>query len=252
MSRSDLPLERLVDSARGMTPNWNEVLLRVDRERHARRPLNRRVLALVALALVLLVVGPAVALNQEIGREPSDEPASPPTTIQFADAKRAPKGTFASMDDGAPAGMESRVLAGEARSVPVKAGGRTETLLLAPTKKGGFCLSWSDSGGCWADRAEYVRKGILIGATYGGSPTTTTRLTGAVIAPGTYSVDVIYEDGDRDTVNLVWVSEPINAGFFAHRVPADKRLPGHRVTALVARDREGREIAREDAGQYDD
>jgi hypothetical protein len=47
-------------------------------------------------------------------------------------------------------------------------------------------------------------------------------------------------------VPLVWVSPPIDAGFFLYEVPARHRERGHWVRLLVLEDAHGRELARAD------
>ena len=210
-------------------------------------PLNRRTIPLVAAAVVFGSAGSAMALNGRLGSSPaSSEPAAPPTWVTFSEVEPAPRGTLDGMDDGAPAGMESGVIADQARRIMEVelADGQTDVLFVAPTRKGGFCLAWSHQGGCWADRTLYERKRLLIGGGHSGSPRMATRVTGEVIAPGTHSVDVVYEDGAKETVRLVWVSEPINAGFFSHNVPAERRESGRRPVAVIARGGSGKEIAR--------
>ena len=107
-----------------------------------------------------------------------------------------------------------------------------------------------DSGGCAADRAEYERRGLLIGATWSvsggaGGPEAVTRVNGWVLAPSAERLEIEYEDGARHEIRLVWVSEPIDAGFFYHSIPAARRAPGRRAVAVVAGDGEGDVVARE-------
>ena len=240
MSHSQLELDRLVEDARSRKPDWGEVLRRADRptEASAWSHKARRwgAFALAAAAL-LLVVSPAIGFDRPVISFFTSDPAPEPVRVAFAQ-----------LDQGAPSGMESHVDGGQARRVTsVTVDGQVHDLWVAPTAKGGFCLTWEGlTGGCWADRRMYERSGTLIGGTWMGSPSTTKYVAGQVIAPGTRSVDVLYEDGERDTVDLFWVSAPIDAGFFLFEVPVGNRQVGQRAVALVARDADGRVIARED------
>jgi hypothetical protein len=58
-------------------------------------------------------------------------------------------------------------------------------------------------------------------------------------------LQILYEDGRRDDVRLVWVSPPIDAGFFLFETPSEHRRVGHRAKALVALDDEGKEVGRQ-------
>jgi len=49
-------------------------------------------------------------------------------------------------------------------------------------------------------------------------------------------VDVLYEDGARAAIPFVWVSRPIEAGFYAFEVPTDRRQPGRLAGALLGLD----------------
>src|SRR5207244_615947 len=114
--------------------NWQEVLRRVERTGRRRRA---GLLAGLALAAVL-IVPTALALHG--------------TIIDFFTAEPAPSRTvleFAQLDVGAPAGMETGVISQQARVILRRRlhNGRTLTLSVAPTRKGGFCMSWGQRGG---------------------------------------------------------------------------------------------------------
>jgi hypothetical protein len=218
----------------------------VEREASAtarrRRRVPRRRWFLIAAAVVLaaLVAAPALGLRHEFINFFESKPAPEPVRLQFA-----------RMDVGAPPGMETNVIAGETRRVmSARIDGKEHVLYVAPTPEGGFCLEWTDaSGGCWADRSEYERKRMLIGGTWSlaqsGPVEYVPNVSGEVIAPGTDRVQVEYQDGTADDVHLVWVSKPIDAGFFFFEVPKDHRVAGHAAIGLVARNADGDAIARE-------
>jgi len=56
-------------------------------------------------------------------------------------------------------------------------------------------------------------------------------------------LEIRFEDGSEDSIAVTWVSAPVDAGFYLYEVPAAHAGPGHRPTALVGIDREGREVA---------
>lgn len=210
-------------------------------ERPAPRRRGRWLAAAAAVVAGASIAAPALGLHREL--------------VDFFRSERAPEPIrlqFASLDVGAPPGMESEVISGETRRVTTARSDRgTHVLWVAPTRKGGFCYLWTkDSGGCAADRAEYERRGILVGVTWaaagGGGREAVTHVNGWVLDPSAERLEVEYEGGDRDEVRLVWVSEPIDAGFFYHSIPAGRRDPGRRAVAVVALDADGGVVHREE------
>ena len=59
------------------------------------------------------------------------------------------------------------------------------------------------------------------------------------------SVEVQFEDGSSVTIPVVWVSAPIDAGFFGYEVPAAHLRVGARPTLLILRDANGTELRRD-------
>jgi hypothetical protein len=59
------------------------------------------------------------------------------------------------------------------------------------------------------------------------------------------SVEVQFEDGSSVAVPVVWVSAPIDAGFFGYEVPAAHLRVGARPILLVLRDADGKELRRD-------
>jgi hypothetical protein len=55
----------------------------------------------------------------------------------------------------------------------------------------------------------------------------------------------MYADGEEAEIPVVWVSPPIDAGFFLFWVPDGRRTAGRHVTALTAEDADGRVLARQ-------
>jgi hypothetical protein len=54
-----------------------------------------------------------------------------------------------------------------------------------------------------------------------------------------------YADGEESAIPVVWVSPPIDAGFFIFWVPAEHQSLGRHAVALVAEDADGKAVARE-------
>jgi hypothetical protein len=58
------------------------------------------------------------------------------------------------------------------------------------------------------------------------------------------TVEIQYQDGEVAETSVVWVSAPIDAGFFIYEVPERHWGAGHRPSILVLEDAEGHELAR--------
>jgi hypothetical protein len=193
------------------------------------------VLALVLILLVLLV-SVAVAFGLRIVVFGQAQKA-PPTSREFK--------VFADMDVGAPPGMESSVIPNETRKVATFG---DKTLWVAPTREGGFCaILIPGGGGC-------DRLGTFpLTVTYSGgvpgpfSPSNPVvgEISGSVNARWSVALEIRFQDGDVIKPQLVWVSQPINAGFFVQPIPAEHRQPGHLISAVVALDRDGKLVASE-------
>jgi hypothetical protein len=145
---------------------------------------------------------------------------------------------FATLDQGAPAGMATGVVPGETRKVGTIGGA---TLWVAPTRDGGFCILVGGGGGC--DRTGTVPLNVTLSATSppaGASPMTTpanefaTAVSGYVNGRWADALELRFEDGTTERPPLVWVSKPIDAGFFHVRTTASQRRPGHVLVAAVA------------------
>ena len=65
-------------------------------------------------------------------------------------------------------------------------------------------------------------------------------LYGSLGVRGATHVELLYKNRAPIGAEVVWVSDPINAGFFAVGVPTCPKVRG-----VVARDAEGRELRRE-------
>ena len=159
----------------------------------------------------------------------------------------------------APPGMDPHVLAGETRRIATFRNGRHWSVLyVAPTKNGGFCDSFTHLfGGC-----RQVRKlppggpppqpgevnPYAIG-NYGeareeGSTFVSALLAGDLLLPPGTALRVEFADGAAAEIPVIFVSPPIDAGFYFYPVPAEHVRLGHEATFLTARDADGHVVAR--------
>jgi hypothetical protein len=203
-----------------------------------------------AIALAALVVAPALGLHRQF--------------VDFWDSESAPdrvETSFADLDIGAPPGMAPGVIADQARRVLRRrvSDRHIVTIWAAPTKAGGFCShaqireisggSRGGSGGCDRDRVLGLAPGVTIPGPI--SPDGTIQrepviIDGHVAIEDAETVEVRFQNGEAERIPLVWISEPIDAAFFAYEVPREHWRAGFRPTAVIARDGDGRELAREE------
>lgn len=199
-------LAPLVDAA--AAPDWGDVTRRVRRARR-RRTLTT---ALVAVAVSVVAAPAALGLHRLVLDFFSAEPA--PERVQL---------TFARLDLGAPKGMATGVIPMQTRKVPVASADGSETFVwVAPTRRGGFCLTWQHgAGGC------RTRAGGGAGATFSGSRDasglTINQVTGAITQDNAERVELRFADGTTLELPITWVSAPIGAGFYAYEIPAGRR-----------------------------
>lgn len=207
--------------------------------RGPRRARGRALVALLATAAVLaaiLAATPAWAFVRDVLTF-WDQPAAP-QSVQLQ---------FFSLNIGAPRGMSPQAAAGETREVGrFTFGGATHTLWVAPAKNGGFCSLWLPlgGGGC-STSGKPLSTGALLRL---GVPE---WITGDAIAPRVADVVIRFSDGSAVHPRIVWVSAPIDAGFFAYDVPAAGQAARRHVTAVEAYDGQGRLVERQtfaDAG----
>jgi len=112
----------------------------------------------------------------------------------------------------------------------------------APTRNGNYCEAFSagngGTGGCrvrlpLSKLKPAQRSGYLIGAgfraarTHGVRGLTISAVEGSTLAAPGARLYIIYADQTRERMPLIWVSSPIDAGFFFHAIPAEHRRPGH-------------------------
>ena len=218
----------------------------LDVRRRARRSRVRKTALVLAAAIAaILVAAPAVGLPRVIVDWVGAEPAPHDMQVEFDQLVGGA---------GGPLQFDPRVIPNAARKVTtVEHEGKEHVLWVAPTARGGFCLLWiHGSGGCIADRElprVPTRPGelnpLLLGATWGGNGSAVTQVDGALLAPETDRLTLEYVDGSESDIPVVWVSAPIDAGFYRYWIPPEHREPGHEAGALVARDHDGTVLARQ-------
>jgi hypothetical protein len=247
-------------------PNWADVLGRAreheqylfaeitsDRTRAGWSRLNavgarshqRRLAVVLATAAILaaLIATPAFgvrgALLHLLGRIDVPFTGAPP-------AASVMKRQFADMSSGAPKGMDPRVNALQTRLAgTLDFGGVKRHVWVAPTQTGGFCYQLEGIfGGCTEIRTDTI---VLNGGFFARAGATTPAvesLAGRIYAPQATQLRVIFEDGRMKVLPFIYVSEPINAGFFAYKPTPAEDQPGHRPADVVAVDATGAEIGR--------
>ena len=228
--------------------DWPDVCRRADRLAAARRRLPQPKLVAAfaaALAAIAAIATPALGLHEPIVRFFESEPAA-----------ESVKQSFATLDQGAPIPQwRTGVIAGETRNV-MKAyfADKWHTLSVAPTKYGGLCEAWSDvGGGC--DRLGTVPLSVSWGASRPFrfedplrprfEETPIDYLTGFAHSRWVHAVEIRFEDGEVVRPRVVWVGEPIDAGFFAYGIPKEHLREGHRLAAVVALDDDGEVVTQQ-------
>jgi hypothetical protein len=216
--------------------------------RLSNRLLSRPRLAFVVGAMVvllLLVAGVAFTFGLPV--------------LDFGQAEKAPRGSrvvknFAVLDQGAPPRMTTDVIPNETRKVTTFG---DATLWVAPTRQGGFCTDLGGEGGC--DRLGTVPLNVSwavarSGPTpeserfIGGRPVVN-QVSGYVNARWATGLEIRFEDGDVIRPQVVWVSKPIEAGFFLQAIPAAHRRAGHLISEIVALDADGKVVTSDPLGR---
>jgi hypothetical protein len=207
----------------------------LDVRRRARALPRRWLLIPVAAVIAVVVVGSAFALYHELVDFFSAEPAPERVVVEFGQ-----------IDARGSIGFGPRINAGEARKITeATIDGKRRTLYVAPTPDGGFCWMWSTvSGGCARTKVAPRRDAVSASGreSPGGGPS---LLTGRILDPAVTRVQLEYENGERSEIAFVWVSKPIDAGFFIFEVPAQHLLAGQRGRTLLGFDKDGRELGRQ-------
>jgi hypothetical protein len=231
---SDLSVAEVVPAS------WRiELLARIASEpvEEAPRPRARRRLAIVALAAALgmaVAAGtPAFGLGRAIVDFFAAEPASENVRLRFAE-----------MDEADPANGPGAI-ASEARRVYVfRTASGEHVLSLAPTEKGSFCWSITGlAGGCQTILSAQgpfnpgEHDPVKIGLVFRDIPAPTmpqqeVLIGGNIRADDSSLLEIEFQDGDKEAIPFVWVSAPIDAGFFLYELPRERWAAGERPIAL--------------------
>jgi hypothetical protein len=220
-------------------PAWHDVL-----ERAGRRRGRQRLLLAAAVGVVVAIGAPtALALRGTIVNFFESEPAPPAQVLAFEH-----------MDAGAPPGLNNKVIYGQTRKIFERriSDGRALTLWVAPNRRGGFCMALSGPRhkggfGClWDHRPPISTSQELRAANPDGTILRGPFLVwGTLETEGAQTIEMVYEDGTRDSQPVTWVSEPIGAGFFLFDIGQAHWPRGHRIDELIVRDGNGKELARD-------
>jgi hypothetical protein len=197
------------------TADWPGAVNRASQQKR-----RKRLTIAFALAAAVIVAAPTVVVATRI--------------VDFGSSESAPvdyQAVFQRFNElSRPAGVD----ASQTRVVlRPTIHGRPHMLMVAPRRTGGFCFVLIEHGrggslGC-ADAAERI-------TLSGGGDV----LYGSLSIRDATHVELLLRNRPPVRAEVSWVSEPINAGFFALGVPACPRVRG-----VVARDAEGRELRRE-------
>jgi hypothetical protein len=220
------------------------------------RPMSRKrgvvVGALAGLCAAVAITLPAVALGTHWWR----------STTNFKHATPAPsvvRKQFGELYGSAqaPPGMDPRVLPLATRKAGAfDVNGSQNVLWVAPTSTDGYCWVFTAlGGGCHANR-EILDRGSAQGGLrpwlvdvstrvtrHGNEPARVTSLSGVVSDARAVSLTVSYANGQTTSVPFVWVTAPIEAGFFALGIPESHQLPVSRPTHLSLYDSQGALLA---------
>lgn len=177
------------------------------------RPNRKRAVVIAAgLVIAALITAPALALRFGVIDFSSAHPASPRVVKEFS-----------SLSEGAPPGMDPAVVAGETRLVGEIGG---HTLWVAPTKSGGLCYVWSKaSGGC--DRLGTVPLSVSWASDEPPRPSSHRSFEGVdgfAHARWADEVEIKLDDGSTTHPQIIWISPPIDAGFFYYRAPTGRAV----------------------------
>jgi hypothetical protein len=223
----EFPADRRADQRAGL-------LAQLDRRW---RP--RPVVVAVAVLLAAVAAAPTFALRHELVDFWSAEPAPGPIQLDF-DRMREASEDAQRQGSGGP-GWRPIGTAREVLATTVK--GKREPLWVVPTEDGGFCFRWVFHGSCRVpgDGTESLKLGGGGLATDHGEGSA--WVVGRVLDPEIQQIELLYEDGERVQVPFVWVSPPIDAGFYAFEIPADRQVPGRLGGVLIGLDGDGDEVA---------
>ena len=186
----------------------------------------------LAAALAAILVGSALALYRE--------------EIDFWSSPSAPERIvvdFEKMRAHGSVGLGHDLVVEETRRVAFfDIDGEPSGLFVAPTEGGGYCWRLHYVASCnRTPRGPNPFSAGWLGSEPGGPA----WISGTFLETEIQRLEVEFEDGALAPVPLVWVTAPIDAGFFSYDVPATHLPVGHRAQVIRAFDEDGREVARQ-------
>ncbi len=200
-------------------------------------PRRRQPVIALAVVLAILAAAPTLVLHRNAVDFWSAQPAPERIQVDFdrmrkvsEDARRQGLGDTA----WKPVGTAREVLS-------TTVDGKREPLWVVPTEDGGFCFRWVFFVGSCARTGDTPEPKLGAGGLRADNGEGHAWLVGRVLAPEIHEIEMLYQDGDRVTLPFVWVSPPIDAGFFAFELPADRQ---DEAAAIIGLDSDGDEVAR--------
>lgn len=219
----------------------------LDVRRRARRArLRRPVLVAAAAVLAIAVVAPAFGLQRVVIDFLAVKPAPEPVQVDFT-----------RLGIVGPVYLGPDVVPNSARKVmDVRVNGKPRAIYAAPKRNGGFCVLFAGVTSSCRDRTPPTRhrrprhpddlnvyvlgtRGLFDGARVAQI------IGGTLLDERVETVVADFADGTSLELPITWVSPPIDAGFYFLDIPEAHRAAGSQLVRLVARDRDGDDIARE-------
>jgi hypothetical protein len=209
----------------------------LDVRRRARTVSRRWLLLPLAATVAVIAVGSAFALYRDLVDFGSAQPAPERVQLDF-DSLRERAAAVRAKTGSPPITPE-----GPAREVMrVQLDGEATPLSVVPTREGSFCYRLAFAVSCPHPDAKQPN-----GIGYSGLATPdgsgSQWLAGPVLDDAVQTVELLYQDGDKVRLPFVWVSPPIDAGFYAYDVPERHEQPGHLSAVLIGRDGDGNPVA---------
>jgi hypothetical protein len=112
---------------------------------------------------------------------------------------------------------------------------------VAPLANGGLCRSWS--GPYLGSTCGPAQRNKPLEFGLSGDGSGPIAVDGVVFRHAATLLRIRYQDGTTNEIPVVWVSPPIDAGFFLYPISSAQRHPGHYPEALELLDSNGDTIA---------
>jgi hypothetical protein len=248
-------LDRMHPLPDGSHADWSDVVRRAG---GSRSTIVRRRWPLIAIAVAVMlaavfVATPAWALVRDVlpfWRQPSSAPLS--VKVEMKDFARMLRGH-------APAGASPEAVSNDWREIEhATIDGEKRTLWVAPaTGRYDFCWLWGHLSGSCGSSAQPLGVTELTVPPHDpsqaaqttdipvNSPEVPLSVFGDAISPVVSRVVIRFSDGSTVQPDIVWVSAPINAGFFAYDIPADQQSSEVHATEIDAYDQDGNLVSKQ-------